>query len=119
MAAHDLIALVRAERPDVMITIESGAIPPAAVAFYQSSLPGYHMVVESKGITCLVRGKISQSSVRGLVNGSDVAYFRVEVGGERFHVFGADLGAFPLMPRRPPGSPPVTVKLVEDLLDEP
>jgi hypothetical protein len=25
----------------------------------------------------------------------------------------------PLMPRRPAGSPPVTVKLVEDLLDEP
>jgi len=25
----------------------------------------------------------------------------------------------PLMPRRPPGSPPVTVKFVEELLDEP
>jgi hypothetical protein len=25
----------------------------------------------------------------------------------------------PLMPRRPPGSPPITVKLVEELLDEP
>jgi endonuclease/exonuclease/phosphatase (EEP) superfamily protein YafD len=96
-----LIALVRAERPDIVITIESGRISPAAVASYQSSLPGYHMVVVTKGIACLVRGKISQSSVRGLVNGSDVAHFLVEVGGESFHVFGADLGAFPLMPRRP------------------
>jgi hypothetical protein len=25
----------------------------------------------------------------------------------------------PLMPRRPPGSPPITIKLVEELLDEP
>jgi endonuclease/exonuclease/phosphatase (EEP) superfamily protein YafD len=96
-----LVALVRAERPDVMVTIESGDIPPAVIAFYQSSLPGYHVVVQSKGITCLVRGRISQSMVRGLVNGSDVAYFRAEVDGERLNVFGADLGAFPLMPRRP------------------
>jgi hypothetical protein len=96
-----LVAFVRAERPDVMILIESGAIGPAAAEFYERELPGYRVTVEAEGITCLTRGKVLQSGVRTLVPGSDVASFRVRVGDELWNVFGADLAAFPFKPREP------------------
>ncbi|MGH8045898.1 MAG: endonuclease/exonuclease/phosphatase family protein [Chthoniobacterales bacterium] len=96
-----LLSLVRMERPDVVVLIESGDISPAMTAYYQTALPGYRVVPKSKELTCIVRGKMLGSNVRGLVNGSDVARFHVEVDGERMNVFAADLGASPFMPRRP------------------
>lgn len=96
-----LIALVRAEKPDIVALVESGLVPPEAVSFYEKSLPGYRMAVQPGGLSCLVRGRVLDASSQGLANGSDVAHFRVAIPGERLDVFVADLCADPLAPRQP------------------
>ncbi len=96
-----LIALVKAEQPDVAVLIESGAIPPGAIPFYERSLPGYRLVVEGKGLACLVRGEPVDTSLHGLANGSDVARFRVRLSGKTWDIYAADLTASLLLPRAP------------------
>jgi endonuclease/exonuclease/phosphatase (EEP) superfamily protein YafD len=96
-----LIALVKAERPDVIVLVESGDIAPSQVLAYERSLPGYRMFAGSKGLACLVRGQILEASVTGLVNGSDEAHIRARLGGEELNVFVVDLTASPFLPRQP------------------
>ncbi len=96
-----LIALVKAERPDVIALVESGEISPADARAYEHDLPGYHMVAAANGLSCLARGEIVASPAVPLVNGAHVARFRIKLGGERWSIFVADIGASPLIPRRP------------------
>ncbi len=96
-----LIALVKAERPDVIALVESGEIPAAQARAYEGALPGYHMFAGAKELACLTRGQILDASVTGLVNGSDEAHIRVKLGAERLNVFVADLTASPFLPRQP------------------
>lgn len=96
-----LIEFVRAERPDAMVLVESGHITPDMTKFYEDALPGYQMVVAPGGLSCLVRGRITQSRIHGLANNSMAASFRAEIGGARVNIFAADLGSFPLSPRAP------------------
>ena len=94
------VALVRAERPDVMVLVESGRIGPAEAAAYERMLPGYRMVAAPNELSCLVRGEIRGASALALCDGGDMVHFRVKLGGRELNVFATDIEAEPFIPRK-------------------
>jgi len=95
-----LVALVRAEQPDVMTLVESDGLGPAEAQGYERLLPGYRVIPGPAGLTCIVRGEIFDGSTIPLGDGGGMVNFRLRIRGERVDVFAVDIDAEPRIPRR-------------------